>query len=303
MPDTSSSERQYSEEDLRVLSLQFTNEACSITNDSDTATKRAKMSCGHAVDPGSLTAWCRSLLDQRKYKFHCPAITDKTNPAKPKSCEKVWPYDEVRRVALLNDAECMFFEAKMSEYAADKYCDMKECPGCRSFVERGDLTNLRVQCLVCTKKNQKFYEFCWNCLEEWSGPVKSSVQCGNADCEHPSMQDIRNAPKISLMSGTIRNVPSRRACPNCGWISEHTGEACKMRQCRRCKREFCFACLQSKFVCLRTGSSYFGACSKPVAPEQTSIPVWNREEAAHHRILVAEAEGDGDERNRSCSIL
>lgn len=37
--------------------------------DDDPETRRAEMSCGHAVTPQSLTAWCRSLLDQVIHLF------------------------------------------------------------------------------------------------------------------------------------------------------------------------------------------------------------------------------------------
>ena len=92
--------------------------------------------------------------------------------------KKVWEYEEVRQVAHLNAAEQQYFESKMSEHAVLQYCDMKECLGCSSFVERQDMGNLRVHCVICTKKKNNF-DFCWNCNKEWSGPVTSSLKCGN----------------------------------------------------------------------------------------------------------------------------
>ncbi len=35
---------------------------------------RVVMTCGHAVDPNTLTAWCRSLLDKHEWELYCPAI-------------------------------------------------------------------------------------------------------------------------------------------------------------------------------------------------------------------------------------
>ena len=101
-----------------------------------------------------------------------------------------------------------FFESKMSEYAAQLYCDMKECPGCRSFVERRDLKNLRVHCRICTKKNGKEFDFCWHCEKEWSGPTTSAVKCGDSDCTHPSISSIRDAAVIRINE---KEVPCRRA--------------------------------------------------------------------------------------------
>ena len=110
----------------------------------------------------------------------------------------VWEYYEVRKIALLNAEEQQYFESKMAEYAAQQYYDMKECAGCRSFVERRDLTNLRVNCIICTKRKGRKYEFCWNCDEEWSGPTTSGVKCGNPNCQHPSIPSVREAPLITL---------------------------------------------------------------------------------------------------------
>ena len=176
---------------------------------------RIIMSCGHAVDPDSLTAWCRSLLDDEKFEFYCPALVDGTE-----RCEKVWEYSEVRIVALLNEAEQQYFETKMSEFAALQYCDMKECPGCRSFVERRDCTNLRVRCSVCTNKNGKDFDFCWNCDNEWTGPRTSAVKCGKPDCVHPEFPAVRDAPLVTLV-----NLPddihacSKSSCMSHMWQS------------------------------------------------------------------------------------
>lgn len=235
------------------------------------APKRVKMSCGHAVDATSLTAYCRSLIDRGEFQMHCPAIV---NELSNKSCGKVWEYTEVRQVALLNSEECKWFESKIATYAALQYCDMKECPGCCSFVERQDLTNLRVHCPICTKEKRKTYDFCWHCLNEWTGPSTSSTKCGREDCVHPEMASLKDAPMMTINGF---NVPNRRACPNCGKIVEHDGTCCKMMSCKRCMKEFCFLCLELRDDCLKTSPlSWYRKCQKPVAEKQTSIPVWRR---------------------------
>ena len=227
------------------------------------APPRVEMSCGHAVDPNSLTVYCRSLVDQNHFEMFCPAIVDATTN---KQCKTVWEYVEVRQVALLNEDECRWFESKIAERAAQQYCDMKECPGCRSFVERDDLHNLRVRCTICSKKKGSNYDFCWQCLHEWSGPTASSVKCGRAECEHPDMPSIRDAPDMTLNG---KSVPNRWACPTCGMIAEHNGKVCKMIMCTRCKKEFCFLCLLLKEDCLQTGS-YIHGCKKQVCRCKTN---------------------------------
>lgn len=251
------------------FALKFTDDPDCIDPYSD-GPKRVKMKCGHAVDPNTLTAYCRSLIDRDVFQFTCPAIVD----GDKEKCEKEWDYTEVRLAALLNDAEMQYFESKMSEHAALQYCDLKECPGCRSFVERVELDNLRVHCTICTKKKGNDYDFCWHCLREWTGPMKSSVKCGNESCVHPDLPSIRDAPDFVLNG---QNVPNRRACPTCGKVTEHLAEGCKFMLCPRCKNDFCFMCLELKEVCLKSApQSWFGNCGKPVAPKQIVIPCWSR---------------------------
>ncbi|XP_074854387.1 uncharacterized protein LOC142014954 isoform X2 [Carettochelys insculpta] len=90
-----------------------------ITGDDDGLMK-VKMSCGHATDPGVLSAWCRSLLDQGYLKFHCPA------DVKGEKCRAEWSYQEVRRNASLTEEEQQKFEEKLATVAARFYHDFKE---------------------------------------------------------------------------------------------------------------------------------------------------------------------------------
>lgn len=258
--------------DLSDSSLHFTDKQpdCVFGFSDPEDQPRVKMSCGHAVDANSLTVWCRSLLDQQQWEFYCPAML----PGSNKQCKVKWEYAEVRKIALLSDAEKQYFETKMSEYAAHTVCDYRECPGCSTFIERLDNTNLRVHCEICTEKKGKNYEFCWNCSEEWTGTARgSNIKCRNRDCEHPSLSAIRNAPMMTING---QRVPKCRACPTCGYVVEHSGgSCCKMCVCPQCKKEFCFLCLLSSDACLKTApGSHHRECKKDVAPKQTVIPAW-----------------------------
>jgi hypothetical protein len=251
--------------------IKFTDAPDAILGD-NTGSLRAILSCGHAVDPNSLTAYCRSLIDQGNYKLTCPALVNGN-----KKCNKKWEYTEIRTIALLNDTEMDHFERKLSELAAIEFVDYKECPNCRSFVEREDLTNLRVICNLCKSLKSKAYEFCWQCDEEWTVSIsKASDTCGRAGCENEDLKTLRKAVYIKLDEvPNLNPVPSIRACPTCGKLAEHNKTACKNITCPRCKIEFCFACLKKTSECRRS-SSVFGPCAVPIAPIQTKIPIWNR---------------------------
>lgn len=255
------------------FAMRFTSDEDCIDPYADSE-RRVKMKCGHAVDPNTLTDYCRSQLNQHIFRITCPAIIS-YEKGKPKICNREWDYADVRTAALLTEAEMNYFETKMSEYASAQYCDVKECPGCKSYIERRDLTNLRVTCIQCTKRRGCTYDFCWQCMKEWTcPPTTSAVKCGSPSCVHIDLPLIRDAVLITL-NGV--QVPNRRACPTCGKVIEHTAEKCKMVICHQCKKEFCFLCLELSSVCLsNTPLGWYKTCSKPVAPKQTEIPVWSR---------------------------
>ncbi|KAE8279246.1 hypothetical protein D5F01_LYC22832 [Larimichthys crocea] len=219
------------------------------------------MSCGHAVTPESLTGWCRSLLDQNGTLQKCGAV---------------WPYPEVRRLAVLTHEEMQHFEETIARLAATEYCEVKTCPGCKTYVERMDLSNLCVQCTICAADKKKTYQFCWQCLKEWKGPAPRSDRCNNDGCINHDLELLKNCKTTALpqVQG-VDSCPSIRACPTCGQKVEHDRTGCKNVICQRCQVEFCFVCLKLTPECLKT-SSYFIPCSAGVAPRQTSIPVWHR---------------------------
>lgn len=254
--------------------IKFVNKPDAITGDDNVTILRAQLSCGHAVDPNSLTGWCRSLIDDGKCEFYCPAILENK-----KKCEKKWEYTEVRRLALLNESEMDSFERKLSENAAQLSIDYKECPKCRSFVERLDLTNLRVLCTICKYNDKSNFEFCWQCEKEWTvNIIKASDTCGRENCINKALQVLSECKMIKLENcPTLAEIPSIRACPTCGNLVEHDGTACKNMFCKRCNVEFCFACLETTANCKRLKpGSYFSTCAKPIALIQTKIPMWKK---------------------------
>ena len=229
----------------------------------DDKVPRAKMSCGHFVDPTKLFMLCRTLLDSKKSEFHCPV----------KECKKVWEYSQVRHAALLTLEECRYFESKLSQNVMRRTLDLKSCPRCYMTCERKERSVIITNCPACTKKLSRCYEFCWQCGKEWTGPQSTTAKkCGRPDCEHPSLPAVRNAVMISKYECMFPNI---RACPTCGTLAEHTAEKCKFVICPQCKIPYCFLCLRTESECLKTkGMSWFTTCSVPVAPKQTKIPRW-----------------------------
>uniref|UniRef100_UPI00398EEB9C uncharacterized protein n=1 Tax=Pristiophorus japonicus TaxID=55135 RepID=UPI00398EEB9C len=263
-------EKRYDPDDR---TLKFVKRKDEITGDDEPNILRAEMSCKHAVDPNTLTGWCRSLLDQGQYKFFCPALKEGTT----EKCGQEWPYHEVRKLAALTAEEQRYFEETVAVLAAAEYCEYISCPGCGTFVERTDLTNLSVHCIICTAEKGSVSEFCWQCMKPWKGPGPRSDRCDNEGCTNIELDTLRSCPLINLPQTVVRNCPSIRACPTCGKLLEHNQTGCKNIICCRCHIEFCFACLELTATCqANRPDSWFDLCAKAIAPRQTSISTWNR---------------------------
>lgn len=235
-----------------------------ITWDDDKENKRAKMPCGHAIGPESLTSYCRSLLDAGKYRFLCPWVDPKNSAI---GCPQEWPYIVVRRLAVLTDAEKREFELKISENYLRRAVNIQECPGCQSFCQRRNTRDRRVVCPVCSPQEQGGdFEFCWYCLNRWRAPGKE--KCGNDICSGKDPRiAILAAAKVKEIVG-VKDVPGLRACIDCGMIIEHI-RACKHMKCV-CTKEFCFICLKPKVDGKWQCGSFKAPCT--VAPRQTQVP-------------------------------
>ncbi|XP_070557711.1 uncharacterized protein [Ptychodera flava] len=243
-------------------SVELTDAPDMITWDDDPENKRAKMPCGHAIGPESLTAYCRSLLSSGKFRFLCPYISSDSTVY----CGKEWQYVDVRRLAVLTDAEKKEFEMKITNNYLRKAQGIQECPQCKSLCEREDRKSRRVICPLCTHENGgTLFEFCWCCLHDWR--TNNTTNCGNTACngEDPRLKILRECPKKEVI-GVL--CPSRRACPTCGSLIEHE-TACKQMICP-CGQKFCFICLKKadrdEYKC----GSWNTKCT--VADIQTKIP-------------------------------
>ena len=243
--------------------VELTTEPDMFTLDDEEDGQRAKMPCGHAISPESLTAFCRSLLTAGKYEFRCPY---KQN-AGDDMCGTHWEFYTVRKLAVLTEEERKDFEIKISENYLRKAAGMQECPKCRTYCERRCRKDIRVICPVCTKKNKNLYEFCWYCLKTWLG--SGTKECGNHSCtgEDPRLRILKTCPKKSVVG--VSNCPAVRACPTCGLLIEHTS-ACKQMVCP-CSQKFCFICLKTadargRYQC----GVYNFKCE--VSPLQTTMP-------------------------------
>ncbi|XP_028284772.1 probable E3 ubiquitin-protein ligase ARI8 [Parambassis ranga] len=218
--------------------------------------RRARMSCGHAVTPMSLTKWCLMLLNQGKSRFVCG------HPG----CNTVWPFVEVCKMALLTPPEVNRIKKNLAFNSYKENLNIQTCPGCMSSVVREDGSNLRVRCKTCMTKRGCTFEFCWQCLKEWKGPWRHrSDHCDNEGCHNPALRTLAACPEMTFDSMRVR-CPSVRACPTCGALLEHSKKMCKHIICPRCDVSFCFICLKPNYTCSQL------CC---VAPRQTTLPVWN----------------------------
>ncbi|KAK7117964.1 hypothetical protein R3I94_023247 [Phoxinus phoxinus] len=222
--------------------------------DDDPGVLRAVLSCGHVTDPETLANCCRAQLKDGQTEFKCPL------------CSKQWPYDEVRKLAKLTIDEQMAFEDTIGTNTVKEIVEFRDCPGCGSFVERLNASNLCVQCSICTVKTGKPFLFCWQCLREWRGARPRADQCGNVGCTI-NQELLRDCPMISLSSVRDVQCPAIRACTSCGLLIEHNNDGYKIMTCHACNYRFCFICLKAANECIKT-STHFTVCTAGVAPRQ-----------------------------------
>ncbi|XP_019633738.1 PREDICTED: uncharacterized protein DDB_G0292642-like [Branchiostoma belcheri] len=235
-----------------------------ISWEDDPNTPRAKMSCGHAITPETLTTFCESLLSSGKYVFKCPYIGEGRA-----YCGKEWTYLEVRRLAVLTADEKKQFETKISDNYLRKGMGIQECPKCHSLCERINKKHKRVVCPLCSASDGVEFHFCWHCLHQWVGG--GIEKCGNVSCggEDPRLKILRDCKKKTIVG--VANCPAVRACLKCGMLIEHE-KACKHMACV-CGQKFCFICLKPDLNGHYQCGSYDSPCE--IAEVQKTIPADN----------------------------
>ncbi|XP_064142468.1 uncharacterized protein LOC111748323 isoform X2 [Loxodonta africana] len=161
--------------------LKFVLRKDEITGDEYDGQLRVEMSCGHAVDPGSLTAWCRSLMDQcpsckslveRKelttIRVLCTVCTSTLRATYEFcwQCLRAWkgagtPSDHCANVGCKDPnlevlASCTTKDLPGSEICACP--SIRACPTCGLLIEHKE----KCKYVVCSRCQ---VEFCFACLE------------------------------------------------------------------------------------------------------------------------------------------
>lgn len=78
-------------------------------------------------------------------------------------------------MAVLTEKEKEEFEEQIAKNQF-KAMGIHECPKCKSMVGRENKKEIRLTCIPCSKKGER-YEFCSYCLNKWYNG-SSRTQCG-----------------------------------------------------------------------------------------------------------------------------
>ncbi|XP_067853538.1 E3 ubiquitin-protein ligase RNF144A-like [Heptranchias perlo] len=189
-----------------------------------------KASCGHLVRSKGLNEWCKALLNEGRFTFNCP------------KCAKEWPWQEVRQLARLSKGECGPCEEQLGRIMTPKAELYQKCPDCSLYVQRMDLEKLCVQCLPCSERSKKVFQFCWDCVREWKSTDVQSDSCGNESCSLTAL--LLGCSTIEDKASVVYGCPKVRACPNCEVLAEHCRKGCPSVLCPNCNHVFCYRCLE-----------------------------------------------------------
>ena len=205
-----------------------------------------------------MTAYCRDILNNGKYKFICPS---------PK-CDYEWEYFLVRHVAGLSDEEMHEFEQTLEKNFLQKEQGNQRCPGCQTWCTRVPGTGNRVRCPICPKNRGKKFDFCWICLNEWKRFL-STGSCGNLGCDGRDKRIHILATCLTKKIDYCLDCPIIRGCQKCGILIEHK-DKCGHVYCRNCHTGFCFICLKEKKYGEWQCKPYLNTCK--LAPRQSTLP-------------------------------
>lgn len=242
-------------------SLPRSSESCMITceNFEENGVTVLQMPCNtaHAMCPDALMDYAWSEISTyKKTEVKCPL------------CAVEWPFEVIKLYGGATATELDQLELGISQNFCAKSGDINQCPNCQSYCmrERPDVNS--VLCLICSRKRNSNFFFCWLCLKEWKNSLTSSA-CGNVNCnDSGKLSQLRNCARVKVQFINVK-IFKLRACPKCGTIIE-LASGCKHMTCKACNTEFCFVCLRMKNQGSWSCGSYDTKCA--AAPLQTSIP-------------------------------
>ena len=220
-----------------------------------------KMQCGHFICPDDILNHAWDQIKNLKFEISCA------------SCPAIIKTDDIIRFGLPDWEEKQFIETAISVNFCESQ-DIQQCPSCQSYCQRERTYLPQVHCTICTKKQNKDYEFCWYCLRKWNNPSDYLV-CGNDKCRRVDVEKLLQSPKEQIRDrkGEVIWIPRIRVCPQCLTIIEHISESNEVT-CSECKLEFCFICLaktRSGSLLCRSRTYSSGGITCVVAPIQTKL--------------------------------
>lgn len=225
--------RVYDKTEANELNIPLTHDPCIFTFTLTKATYRGVMSCGHAIDPNNLYSYMFYEVINGEWEVKCPFVSQK-NPND--RCGKIWDYEELRKMALLNNHEKDFFEIHMSRNKIDQLPDVLECEKCQNYVKKLGYTK-RIICQSCLAEGNPPDVYCFNCKIDWKNMRKN--QCQNELCEAKIKCVIDDMPKKEILGKIVDQI---QECPNCDTVIEHIGtKYCRIMRCP-CGVKFCFIC-------------------------------------------------------------
>ena len=108
-----------------------------------------------------------------------------------------------------------------------------------------ELQPVKVTCNKCQ------VEFCSNCLQIEVEPMKSPCKCKKKTKQESSDGTKESAQRVSITTSLLFNFENIKQCPKCGTLFERA-DGCAQIMCKCCKHTFCFYCLKSLEVSIKT---------------------------------------------------
>ncbi|XP_059831049.1 cullin-9-like isoform X2 [Hypanus sabinus] len=209
----------------------------------------------------SLTFYLKGTSLSAQHPFHlslCTEISELGSEA-----PKAFASEGIQQTRTL--CEHFHWSRQLRQYVKSR---LATCPGCKSLLQRLDLTNLCMKCPFCSETKGETFQFCWACLRKWKGGSGQGDSCANESCHIVAL--LQSCEEILNPALTVNGCPSVRACPQCKALVAHSG-GCKYVTCRNCANCFCFRCLDSFNACSGARPNWYSRakCEKPKAARQT----------------------------------